>query len=194
VPIVASERKAAQLIKSKAVAVLVAFLALILSVPPAARADGSTLLISGTTTFGGGVETISLSFELQNDEIVPGSVDIETTGPVSFVGSTYVQDGAGFGCGFNQWNSLQPDSILQVTFYEDGPCAATGQPQISSVGLVYFQCGPSDGCPYVISDFEGFVHATESPEPSSLFLLGVSLMVLAGMRRNRSNESRRRNA
>lgn len=167
------------MIKFKALAVLFAVLLLFLGAVPAARADGSTLLISGTTTFGGGVETISLSFELQNNEIVPGSVDIDTIGPVSFVGSTYVQDGPGFGCGFNQWNSLQPDSILQVTFYEDGPCVATGQPQIGSVGLVYFQCGPSDGCPFVISDFEGFVHATEAPEPSSLLLLVAGLVVAA---------------
>jgi hypothetical protein len=154
-------------------------LALFWMFAPTAKADGGTLLVSGTTVFGGGVETITISFELQSDMIVPGTVDINAIGPVSFAGATYEPaSSSGFGCGFNQWNSTQPSSFLQVTFYEDGYCTATGQPQVGSVGLVYFQCGPSDGCPFVISDFEGFVDATEAPEPNGVLLLGAGLAVL----------------
>src|SRR5277367_6821552 len=71
------------------------------------RANSGTLEVAGTATItfsspkgGQPVEDITLSYELTNGVLVPGSAQLSASGPVSFVGASLLLGGDQCGVGF----------------------------------------------------------------------------------------------
>lgn len=163
------------------------------------RADSGTLEVAGTAmiTFsspkgGQPVENITLSYELTNGVLVPGSAQLIASGPVSFVGASLLVGGDQCGVGFKD----STGSIVETDFYEDRNCLMNGQVSAGDLGLFYMNCIPcgadnfGNGFAYVTDATSG--DPVNAPEPSSLLQSGVALVALIGFARARRTLRHRR--
>jgi hypothetical protein len=163
------------------------------------HADGGLLAVTGTATItfssrngGQPAENVTLSYDLSNGVLVPGSALLIASGPVSFAGASLLVGGDQCGVGF----ANSTGSIVETDFYEDENCLRNGQVSAGDVGLFYMNCVPcgadnfGNGFAYVTDPPAG--NPVGTPEPSSLLQSGIALAALIGLARVKGLSRHRR--
>jgi hypothetical protein len=159
------------------------------------RADSGSLQVAGTATItfsspkgGQSVENITMSYDLANGVLVPGSAQLTASGPVSFAGASLVVGGDQCGVGWMDATG----SIVETDFYEDENCLMNGQVSAGDLGLFYMNCVPCGADNFG----NGFAYVTDppvnAPEPSSLLQSEMALIALIGFARARRTLRQRR--